>query len=108
MGSRWADYIDPTPLIFTKAVQERWYRNHARAMEDLHVIQLRNGRLGLIGGRVAVSDDQNVLINFCFVNHVTGAQIRRLALPEGLRIHRMRSPDQRSPGRGWSRLLPRL
>lgn len=89
MGN-WRDYIDPTPLIFPKLAQDRWYRNHARPMEDLWVVQLRNGRLGLVGGRVATSTDREVLINFCLTNHVTGATVRRLALPEGTRIHRMK------------------
>ncbi len=96
MGSRWANYIDPTPMIFPKAVQERWYRNHARAMEHLYVVQLNSGRLGLIGKRVAVASDQETLVNFCLVNHVVG-RVRQLALPEGTRIHRM-YPAGRNPG----------
>lgn len=97
MGN-WRDYIDPTPLFFPKPIQDRWYRNHARPMEDLWVVQLRNGRLGLIGGRVATSTDREVLINFCLVNHVTGSTVRRLALPEGTRIHRMKPAAPRLGG----------
>lgn len=89
MGN-WRDQIDPTPLVFPAAYRQRWYRNHAMASESLWVVQLSNGRLGLIGGRVAVATDQAVLVHFCQVNYVRG-KVRRLALPEGTRIHRLRS-----------------
>jgi hypothetical protein len=88
MGS-WRDQVDPTPLFFPKSLQDRWYRNHSRAMEDVWVVKLRSGRLGTIARRVAVSTDREALIDFCLTNHVTGATVMRLALPEGTRIHRL-------------------
>ncbi len=89
MGA-WQDQIDPTPMIFPPGIiRERWYRNHAMAQEDLWVVELaRSGRLGTIAGRVVVARKKHTLVNFCEVNYVNGS-VRRLALPEGTKIHRL-------------------
>lgn len=91
MGA-WRDQVDPTPVVFPAAFRRRWYRNHAMAMENLWVVQLSNGRLGTLAGRVLVCVDRDVLAEFCRVNHVTRAQVRKLGLPEGTRIYRLEVP----------------
>jgi hypothetical protein len=89
MGA-WRDQIDPTPMIFPPgAIRNRWYRNHAMASEDLWVVAMGNqGRLGTLAGRVVVAREKHTLVNFCTVNYVNG-EFKRLALPEGTRIHRL-------------------
>jgi len=82
-----------------KNQRSRWYRDHARPNEELFVVELLNGVLGMTNGAVTVADDEAALGDLCAKYRVAARTIRRWTFEEGAKVDRVtRDSVARIPG----------